>query len=128
MLEPNDLLLFARVVEEGSFSRAAERLTGFAESEMRGQPADGIVVSVDFPRSTEVTGMEIDEPGADADDATESDDVRVLSRAEVVIFLREPPPPAAKNTVGSRHPRGPVAPSAPDAPWLPAPEATAPTS
>ncbi|MBV8634827.1 MAG: LysR family transcriptional regulator, partial [Burkholderiaceae bacterium] len=25
-LEPNDLLLFARVVEEGSFSRAAERL------------------------------------------------------------------------------------------------------
>lgn len=26
MLEPNDLLLFARVVEEGSFSRAAERM------------------------------------------------------------------------------------------------------
>src|SRR6188508_2333579 len=25
-LEPNDLLLFARVVDEGSFSRAAERL------------------------------------------------------------------------------------------------------
>ena len=24
-LEPNDLMLFARVVEEGSFSRAAER-------------------------------------------------------------------------------------------------------
>jgi DNA-binding transcriptional LysR family regulator len=26
-LEPNDLLLFARVVDEGSFSRAAERLS-----------------------------------------------------------------------------------------------------
>jgi len=25
-LEPNDLLLFARVIEEGSFSRAAEKL------------------------------------------------------------------------------------------------------
>jgi len=26
-LEPNDLLVFARVVDEGSFSRAAERLS-----------------------------------------------------------------------------------------------------
>ena len=25
-LQPNDLMLFARVVDEGSFSRAAERL------------------------------------------------------------------------------------------------------